>query len=479
MNRRSILRVLGVISSAIGLAMLPSVVLAWRDGELLPWVIAAAMPLVFGIVVLYVTRGPVDLRIKDGFAVVTFGWLAATVFGALPYMLAGACRNPIDAFFESMSGFTTTGATIFREIEVLPRSLLLWRSFTQWLGGMGIVVLSVAVLPMLGIGGMQLFRAEVPGPTKDRLAPRIRSTAGILWGVYVGMTVAEILLLLLGGMSLYDSVCHTFCTVSTGGFSTRTASVGAFDSAYLDAIITVFMFLAGANFSLHFWLLRGGLIHYKRNEEFRLYSYLVIGSTLLVALHLLVRLGESPLHALRLAVFQVTSILTSTGFVTADYLPWGFGVQVLFFALMFCGGCAGSTGGGMKVMRVIVLSKQGFREIRRHLHPQAIFNVRLSGQLVGDEVMMRVLGFFLFFLSIFILVALAVAAMGVDTVTALGASIASLSNIGPGLGDVGPAGNYAAIPSAGKFLLAFAMLLGRLELYTVLVVLSPMFWRRT
>ncbi len=481
MNRRAVLRVLGFIVLAVGLAMLLPCLMAAADGgrDLVAFLISAAIPIVLGVVLLGTTRGSVDLRLKDGFAIVTFAWLAAALLGALPYQLSGATATFVDALFESMSGFTTTGATVIADIEVLPRGVLLWRSLTQWLGGMGIVVLSVAVLPMLGIGGMQLFKAEVPGPTADRLSPRISSTARLLWGVYVGMTVVEAALLVLGDMNWFDALCHSLTTVSTGGFSTRNASVGAFDSAYVDGVITAFMFLAGANFSLHYWALRRHAVRYTRNEEFRAYALLTLAATLLVVLQLTLRNDEGVLHALRLAAFQAVSILTSTGFGTADFLLWGFGAQLLMFALMFIGGCAGSTGGGMKVMRAVVLAKHGMREIRKHMHPNAIFNVRLSGHLVQDEVMMKILGFFLLYASVFMLVALAVAAMGLDAASAFGASIATLSNIGPGLGSVGPASTYADVPLAAKALLSFNMLVGRLEVYTVVILLTPMFWRRT
>ena len=481
MNWRAILRILGFLAMAIGVAMLPAGALAWLDhsADFGAFVVAAGIPLLCGLVLLLTTRGSADLRVKDGYAIVSFGWLAAATFGAMPYQLSGVMPHFADAFFESMSGFTTTGATVLRDIEVLPRGILLWRSSTQWLGGMGIVVLSVAVLPMLGIGGMQLFRAEFPGPTADRLTPRIQSTATILWSVYAGMTALQVGLLYLGGMSLFDAVCHAFATMSTGGFSTKNASVGAFASAYIDVVITAFMFLAGANFFLHYWLLRRRSFRYLQNEEFRFYLVLAVVATLLITLHLDVRLGHGPLTALRLASFQVVSVLTSTGFGTADYLLWGYGVQILLFALMFCGGCAGSTGGGMKVLRVLVLGKHGLREIRRHLHPSAILNVRLSGILVADELMMKLLGFFMLYISIFLVVAMAVAALGLDIVSALGASIATLSNVGPGLGSVGPASTYADMPLLGKLLLSFNMLVGRLEVFTVLIVLTPMFWRRT
>jgi trk system potassium uptake protein TrkH len=481
MNQRAVFRVLGFICMAIGIAMLPSAGLAWLDGgaDLVAMLLSSGIPFLSGVVLLLVTRGSVDLRVKDGFAIVSFGWLAAAIFGAFPYHLTGVVGSFTNAFFESMSGFTTTGATIVPDIESLPRAILLWRSLTQWLGGMGIVVLSVAVLPMLGIGGMQLFKAEVPGPVADRLSPRIQSTAKILWGVYAGMTLIEVALLRVGGIGWFESVCHTFCTVSTGGFSTRNASIGAFDSAYVDAVVTAFMFVAGANFSLHFWLLRRQAWRYWRNEEFRFYATLTLVATLLIMLHLIVRADTRPLLALRLAAFQTVSILTSTGFGTANFLLWGFAVQIFLFALMFCGGCAGSTGGGMKVMRVLVLVKHGLREIRKHMHPNAIFNVRLSGQLVGDEVMMKVLAFFLLFTSVWIVMAILLGALGLDLETAFGASVATLSNIGPGLGAVGPASTYASLPVVAKWLLTFNMLVGRLELYTVLILLTPMFWRRT
>ena len=481
MNQRAVLRVLGFIVLAVGVAMLlpAAVALAYGGADFVPLLLSASFPVLVGAVVLATTRGSADLRIKDGFAIVTFGWLASAVFGAVPYQASGATTNFVDAFFESMSGFTTTGATIFSDVEVLPRGILLWRGLTQWLGGMGIVVLSVAVLPMLGIGGMQLFKAEVTGPTADRLSPRISSTAKILWGVYVGMTALQVGLLMLGGMGWFDAVCHTFATMSTGGFSTRNASVGAFDSAYFDAVITVFMFLAGANFSLHYWLVRRRALRYRSDEEFRVYAMIVLFAVMLVGLQLILRTGMTPLHALRLASFQVVSILSSTGFGTADFLLWGFGVQALMFAMMFCGGCAGSTSGGLKVMRVLVLTKHGLREIRKHLHPNAIFNVRLSGQLVQDHIMMNILGFFLLYTSVFMVVAITVAAMGLDVATAFGATITTLSNVGPGLGTVGPASTYADVPLAAKFLLSLSMLVGRLEVYTVVILLTPMFWRRS
>jgi trk system potassium uptake protein TrkH len=403
----------------------------------------------------------------------------AALFGALPFLLTGVCKSVIDALFESMSGFTTTGATIFTDVESLPRGILLWRSITQWFGGMGIVLISVAVLPILGVGGMQLFRAEMPGPVTDRLSPRIQNTAKALWGVYVSLTVAETILLMLGGVSLFESVCHSFSTVSTGGFSTRNASIASFSSLYVEGVVVTFMFMGGINFSLHLWLLRFRFKRYLTNEEFRLYAFLTLAAAAVLWLSRYLRAGEDVLVALREGVFQAVAIITGTGFGTADFHTWEYGAQILLFLLMFMGASAGSTSGGMKLMRVIILAKHGAAMAKKELHPRAIFTIRYSGNVVSDDVMMKVLGFFLFYMLSFFLIALAVAATGVDVETSLGASIATLSNIGPGLGTVGPSSSYSLIPSAGKAILIFSMLLGRLELYTVLVVLSPMFWKRT
>ena len=480
MNPRAVLRVLGVVVAAVGVAMLPSAVFALVDGtrDLVPFLISAGVSLAAGFGLVAGTRGRVDLGVRDGFAIVSFGWLGCAVFGAMPFFLSGVCPNPVDALFESMSGFTTTGATIFEDIEALPRGILFWRSMTHWLGGMGIVVLSVAVLPALGVGGMQLFRAEVPGPSADRLSPRIQNTAKILWGVYVGLSAAEAILLTVGGMNWFDSLCHTFGTMATGGFSTKNASIGHYDSAYIHAVVTVFMFLAGANFSLHYWLLKRRFTHYARDEEFRFYVIVAAAATAILWLNLVLRMGEAPLHGLQLASFQAVSILTTTGYGTADFLLWGFGAQVLLFLLMFFGGCAGSTGGSMKHMRILLLGKHALRELRRLLHRQAVFNVKFNGTRVQDETMTNVLGFFLLFMLVFAACTLALAAMGLDLETSAGAAAATLGNIGPGLGEVGPASTYTDLPHAAKVLLSFCMMLGRLELFTVLVLLMPMFWRR-
>lgn len=479
MNPRSILRVVGVVVFAIGVAMIPAAVIAGLDGtaDFVPLLISAGSALAVALLLVLGTRGKTDLSIKDGFFIVSAGWVAAGVFGAVPYVLSGVA-SPIDAFFESVSGFSTTGATIFRDIESLPRGILFWRSMTHWLGGMGIVVLSVAVLPFLGVGGMQLFKAEVPGPTADRLTPRIQSTAAFLWGTYLVLTVLETGLLMAGGgMDWFESICHTFGTVATGGFSTRNASIGAF-GPYEQIVITLFMFLAGVNFSLHYWALRRRWGVYARDEEFRFYLVLALIATgfLWVSIYLN---GHAGLwDGLRHSAFQAVSIMTTTGYGTADFLLWGPGAQILLFTLMFLGGCAGSTGGGMKQLRIAVLGKYGVREMKKLLHPHGIFRIKFSGKAVPDDVLLNILGFFLLYVAAFVVGALVVAATGVEAVTAIGASAACLGNIGPGLGDVGPASTYTALPGLAKGVLVFLMLLGRLELYTVLVLLTPMYWRK-
>ena len=479
MNGRAILRVLGFIILVTGVAMLPCLLVAWIDGsrDVTAFLASAAAPILLGITLLAMTPGAADLRVRDGFAVVTFGWIAAACFGAMPFYLSHATNLP-GALFESMSGFTTTGSSVIADVESLSHALLLWRSAIQWMGGMGIVVLSIAVLPLLGVGGMQLFKAEVPGPTTDRLTPRIQSAATALWVVYLGITVAETVFLRLGGMGWFGAICHSFTTVSTGGFSTRNTSIAAYNSAYIETVVIVFMFLSGINFSLHLGLRRLRIGRFLRDEEVRLYTVIVILAIAALTVSLMAKSGETLGMAIRHAAFQTVSILTTTGFATADFHIWGHGAQILLFFLMFLGACAGSTAGGAKLMRVIILARNAFRTARQEVHPRGIYRIRYNGQVIPDDIVMRIQGFFLLYIFIFLFMAVCLGAMGVDPETALGASIATLSNIGPGLGEVGPASTFASIPDAGKILLFFNMLLGRLELYTVLVLFMPMFWRR-
>ncbi|MDZ7743023.1 MAG: potassium transporter TrkG [Bacteroidota bacterium] len=376
-----------------------------------------------------------------------------------------------------MSGFTTTGASILTDIESVPRGILFWRSLTHWIGGMGIIVLSVAILPVLGIGGMQLFVAEMPGIQPDKLHPRITQTAKRLWGVYLLLTVAETLLLLGGGMDLFNALCHTFGTVATGGFSTQNASIANY-SPFIQYVIIIFMILAGTNFTLHYFALHGRFGRVWKNEEFRKYIYLFFIVTAILTVSLILLRHEEFELAFRESLFQVVSIVTTTGYVSADYLLWPGILWMVIFLLMFVGGSAGSTGGGIKVVRQLLLFKNSGMELKRLVHPNALIPVRLNGKAVNQEIIFKVMAFFLIYIIIFALGTLVMSMLGLDFETAIGASVATLGNIGPGIGDVGPTGNYAAIPLFGKWFLSFLMLLGRLELFTVLIILTPAFWKK-
>ncbi|NTW24929.1 MAG: TrkH family potassium uptake protein, partial [Lentimicrobium sp.] len=398
------------------------------------------------------------------------------VFGAIPFMLSGVTQSYTDAFFETMSGFTTTGASIFTDIESIPKGILFWRSLTHWIGGMGIIVLSLAVLPVLGIGGMQLFMAEVPGITPDKLHPRITQTAQRLWGIYVLLTFVLTLLLMLGGMNLFDALCHAFGTMATGGFGTKNDSVAGF-SPYIQYVIIIFMFLAGVNFTLHYFALKGKFKKIITNEELRNYFYVVIIATAIIASALYIIQGQPAEKSFRDSLFQVVSIVTTTGFVSTDYLLWPFFAWFLIFLLMFTGGCAGSTGGGIKMVRILLLFKNSLLELKRLIHPLAIIPVRLNGKSVPQNIIFNVLAFFLIYIIIFAFGSLALTFLGLEFESAVGATAACLGNIGPGLGIVGPVLNFGLVPDAGKWLLSLLMLLGRLELFTVLILFSSSFWK--
>jgi trk system potassium uptake protein TrkH len=411
-------------------------------------------------------------------AVVTFGWLSAGFFGALPFLFSGSIGTLTDAFFESLSGFTTTGASILNSIESLPQAVLFWRGLSQWLGGMGIIVFSIAILPFLGVGGMQLYKAEIPSPIVDKLQPRISETAKTLWKVYLLITLIEIGLLFVGGMSLFDSICHTFCTMPTGGFSTHGASIAYFDSAYFEGVITVFMLLAGVNFALHFKFLKGDFRIFGRDPECRIFLFILAALVLVVTANTYGAVYESIAGAFRRAAFQVTSIITTTGFVTADYETWPALSQIILFLCMFIGAMAGSTGGAIKIMRIVLLAKYGFREIFRLVHPHAVKSIRLGGKPVPEEVLNSIGGFFILYLGLYVVAVLIMSFFGLDVITSLGSVAATIGNVGPGFGSVGPIKNYFSVPDVGKWVLAICMLLGRLEIYTVIIMLAPAYWRK-
>ena len=479
MRTGGVLNILGKLLILLSLFLLIPIPfsLYFHDGMVQGFLLSSLLGALVGGLLVAVFAPEKDLAYRDGFGVVVLSWLGLAFIGALPFYFSGQMPSFVDCYFESMSGFTTTGSTILSEVEVLPKSVLLWRATTHWLGGMGIIVLSLAILPLLGIGGMQLFQAEMPGPTKDRLAPRIQDTARILWGVYLLFTLVEVFFLLLGGLDLFDAVCHSFATLATGGFSTHTSSVAFFDSVYVESVLIIFMFLAGTNFSLHHLALKGKVSAYWQSEEFRFYLFVIVASSVVLFLGnffagTFVTVGEN----VRAAVFQVITVLTTTGFGTEDFDQWPSVCKVLLVSLMFVGGCAGSTGGGIKVVRFLLFFKYARMQLHNMVHPRAVTTIKLGNAKVPREIMEAVLGFFALYIVVFLGASLVVTAMGVDLVTGTTAVIATLNNIGPGLALVGPAQNFGHFPALVKVVLIFCMLAGRLELYTVAVLLTPGFW---
>lgn len=473
-----ILRALGLLLLCLAGAMSLPVLIALVTGgpETFPLFLSLICTAGGGLLCFLAYRRRIDIGPREGFVIVTASWILFSAFGALPFYFAGMLPSYTDAYFEAMSGFTTTGATVLINLEGQPLALQFWRCFMQWLGGMGIIVLSLAVLPMLGVGGMQLYKAEVPGPVPDRLVPRIQQTARLLWGLYVFLSMLEVLMLVLVGMPFVDALLHTFTTMATGGFSPKAASIAAYHSAAIDTVIIVFMFLAGANFALHYQALRGNVRVY-RDPEFRFYSGGVLIVILGTALVLWGRNYPDFLSALRYGAFQVVSIVTTTGFVTADYSTWPFFVQFLLLCLMLVGGCAGSTGGAIKHIRSLLLWKAAYDYLYKLVHPKAVRHVKIGGKVVPKEVLDGVHVFvLLYFLSFFVATA-SLTLLDIDLVTAIGAVAATLGNVGPGLGGVGPAETYAAIHPLGKWILSACMVLGRLELFTVIVLFTPDLWR--
>jgi trk system potassium uptake protein len=523
---RAVFYSLGRLMQMLALVLLvPTGIALWqqRGGgdmwspEISSFTLTILVSLLLGTILQGVFRaGRFDQGIKEGFAIVTLGWVMLALLGSIPFTVhfLRMGMSPLvaftDAYFEIMSGFSTTGSTILTDIENLPRGLLFWRSMTHWLGGMGIVTLVLAIFPAMGVGGYQMFRGEVPGPTADRLRPRLAETAKILWGVYVLLTGVETLLLMFGGMDLYDALCHSFATLATGGFSTRNASVGAYNSAYIDYVITFFMFMAGTNFLIHYRLLfRGDWLSLRRNREFHFYfgtvALAITFATLLLWMGGLPGSEEVATHfnneprsetelvahlesesakvatfpgAFRYASFQVLAIVTTTGFGTADFDVWPRALGLLFVVLMFWGGCAGSTGGGMKMIRVMVTFKAAWREVKKVVRPRLISPLKVRRTPMGEDRVANIVGFFVLFVGLFVVCSVIMSFFVHDMTTAVSAVAASIGNIGPGLSGVGSTQTYTWIPIPGKWLLVLCMLLGRLEIFTVLVVMRPGFWRK-
>jgi trk system potassium uptake protein len=477
-----ILRIVGLLLMLYSTTVIPAIAVSilYADGALMSFVNTLILSFSSGLLLWFpVRRKKNDLKLRDGFIVVVLFWLGLGLVGSLPLYIGQFGLSFSDALFESMSGLTTTGATIFTHLEDLPKSILYYRQQLQWLGGMGIIVLAVAILPMLGIGGMQLYRAETPGPVKDnKLTPRIAQTAKALWFIYFGLTISCAMAYWVAGMSLFDAIGHSFSTVAIGGFSTHDASIGYFNSTTIEMIAGFFMLISGINFALHFSALReNSLRAYFFDVEFKVYlSILTIVSIICVLYLYFSNTFPQWSDAIHHGIFQTISIGTTAGFTTAEYYNWPSFLPVMLLFLSFVGGCAGSTGGGMKVIRFILLFKQGIREIFRLVHPNAQIPIKVGNKVMADKVTNAIWGFFALYVASFSFMMLALMATGLDQITAFSALAASLNNLGPGLGDVGA--NYSNINDLSKWILSFAMLLGRLEIFTLLVLFTPAFWRR-
>ncbi len=463
----------------------------YDDGVTLEIAMAALVTIVAGGMAMMATRGhEKEVKRKEGYLIVTLGWIVMSVSGVLPYLFSNAISGVTNAFFETISGYTTTGASILNDIESLPEGILFWRSLTHWIGGMGIIVLAIAILPLLGIGGMQLFSAEAPGPSADKLHPRITDTAKRLWLIYVGYTAAETILLKLAGMSFFDAINHSLATLSTGGFSTKNASLAYWNNKPLiQYIVILFMFLAGSNFVLSYFAFKGKVQKMLLDEEFKFYSGFIVVFTIIAALviyfkadmpvsdyhPMVMGVGES---VFRHALFQIIAVITTTGFVTADFTGWTPFLTVFFFGLMFLGGSAGSTAGGIKVMRHLLIIKNGLLEFKRTLHINAIIPVRYNNKMVPEKIVYNIIAFLVLYMLLFIIGALVLSLLGLDFISAIGGAATSLGNVGPGLGSLNPLSNFSGLPDLGKWWCGFLMLAGRLELFTVLIILTPYFWKK-
>lgn len=469
----------------LGLLMLVPAVctLFYPEDDFSAFLISALITSLAGLALMVVCRTPetpTEIRRREGFLIAALCWVFASIFGAIPYYLYGVFASPVDALFESTAGFTTTGATALASIEWLPKGILFWRNFTQWLGGMGIIVLGIAIFPRLFVGGAQLMGLETTGPTTEKFAPKIAETAKKLWIVYIALTAVLTVLLIFGGMSFFEALTHSFSTLSTGGFSCRDASIGAYDSGYIQGLITLFMFLGGTSFVLHFYFFTGRPGKLLRNSEFRFYLFFVIAATMFIALELIqTGVYGTFSESLRYASFQVVSIITTTGFTTTDFDAWPAFVKWVIFMLMFFGACAGSTSGSVKGLRIMVLFKKAHREIRRLVYPNVVSPITIEGKAINEKAVASITSFFILYILLCGFIALVILMLeDISLESAVSAAAASITNVGPAFDEVGPANHYAHLESPTKIILSLAMIIGRLELYTVLVLLMPSFWKR-
>jgi len=481
LNFRVVLRVLGMVLACEALFMLPSLAVSvyFRGDDIAAFALSILITAVIGIPLTYIRANKHDMYARDGFAIVALGWILLSFFGSLPFVISGAIPSYIDAFFEASSGFTTTGASILTQIEGLPKGILFWRSFTHWVGGMGVIVLTLAILPSVGAGALQMMKAESPGPTPGKIVPKVAETAKILYGIYIVITIVEIIMLKMAGLPLFDSAIHTFGTVGTGGFSNMNTSVGEYNNVYAEVIIAVFMFICGANFSLYYQMLKGDLKAAFKDEEFLFYLRTVLLAIILITINLYGNVFSSIWESLRHSSFQVVSIISTTGYVTSNFEEWGMFSKIILFMLMFVGGCAGSTGGAIKNIRFLLLFKVMKRELMQIIHPKAVYSVRLGGRAVNERTISEVLGFFFMYIIIFIAAVLIVSLDNLDWATTIGSVAATIGNIGPGFGIVGAVGNYSTLSNLSKIVLSMCMIIGRLEIYPILLLGMPSFWKRT
>lgn len=480
MNFAMVLKNLGTLLICEALAMFPSMFVSmfYKENEARAFFYTIGIVLVLGIGLFLIRPKNKGLHARDGFAIVAIGWLLVSFFGALPFYFSGAIPSLVDSFFESSSGFTTTGSTILADVEVLAKGILFWRSFTHWIGGMGVLVLAMAILPSAGAGSMQIMKAESPGPNPGKLVPKVKETAKILYGIYLLITIVEIILLRISGLPLFDSLINTFGTVGTGGFSNKNLSVGYYNNVTAEVIITIFMLLCGANFALYYQLLKGNIKDFFKDGEFKLYVFIVGISIILITLNINTNIYNSLKESFRYASFQVASIITTTGYATADFNTWPTFSKLILLVLMFIGGCAGSTAGGLKNIRILLLFKAAKRDLLKIIHPRAVYPVRIGGKAVDDQTLSEVLGFFFMYMAIFCVAVLIVAFEGKDMVTTISSVATTLGNVGPGLEIVGPIGNFSSFTVLSKLVFSFCMILGRLEIYPLLLLLMPRFWAK-